>query len=194
MRRWLAKWAYALIPSGFTLIITLWGLTRVPLWLDELVTLDAVTEGPFAYTHDMMHVPWYVFMWVWTFGGSVVADSWLRLPSALFMTLATFFVAVTAKEVGGRRSGLAAGIVFALVPGVSRFGQETRSTALVTALAAGATLILVLGARNPSRRRLWVGYVGLLAPMGLLNSVSLALVAGHAVLAWRYFVHRRPQG
>lgn len=180
------RWAYALLPPVCTLAITLWGLGAVPLWLDELVTLDTLQKGSSsALALDSQHLPFYAWMELWSAGGGAGSDGWLRLPSAVFMAIASLLVAVTANQVAGRRAGLAAGLLFAVVPGVSRFGQEARSPAMITALAAGSTLVLVLALRKPTAWRPWISYWALLVPLGLLNPVTIALVAGHAVIVAR---------
>ncbi len=184
-RAWWRPWGYATFPALGTLAVTLWGLASTPLWLDELSTLDAVTKGPLTHSWEPMHVPYYLLMRGWVLGWTDIPDWWLRLPSALSMAAAAFLVAVAAKQLAGRRAGFTAGVLFALMPGVSRYGQEARSYALVTALAAAATLALIRALPPPASRKRWLAYGLLVLPMGILHPVSLAILAGHAVIVGR---------
>ena len=58
------------------------------------------------------------------------------------------------RQAAGRSpAGLAAGLVFALVPSVSRFAQEIRFYALAVLIATLATLLLLRALDRPSARR-----------------------------------------
>ena len=179
---WIIDSSFAWIPGLATLVLCLWGLTSTPLWKDELATLDAIHQGPWTHSWEPMHIPYYLLMAAWSIPWTEVPDWWLRLPSVLSMAAAAVFVACSARILTNRRAGLLAGLAFAVMPSVNRYGQEARSYALVTALASAATLLLVLGLRKPATRRMWFGYGVVVLSMSVLHSVAMLLLAGHAVI------------
>jgi mannosyltransferase len=176
--------AVLLVPALFTLIIGAWDLGTPSYWRDEAATLDAEARPVPALlrmlTHvDAVHGAYYLLMWpvVHAFGtGEVV----LRLPSLLAMTAAAAGVAALGRRLHSPRAGLLAGLVFAVLPQVSRYAQEGRSYALVLACAVLASYLLVRAAAEPGRRWL-AGYGCAVAALGLLNLFGLLLLAGHAV-------------
>jgi mannosyltransferase len=76
-----------------------------------------------------------------------------------------------------------AGLMFAVLPAVTRYAQEARSYAMVIAVAAIASYVLVraVGAAPERRRRWLVGYGVSLAAVGILNIFALLLIPAHAV-------------
>ncbi|WP_374936893.1 glycosyltransferase family 39 protein [Streptomyces sp. Ru73] len=135
-------------PVALTLVLCLWGIRRDgSIWRDEVVTYDMAHRSlPDLWAAlqqaDAVHGLYYLFMHglFAVFGGGVTT---LRLPSALAMTLAAAGVALLGARVAGRRAGVAAGLVFPLVPLVQEYGQEGRSYALVCALVTWSTYFLV---------------------------------------------------
>jgi mannosyltransferase len=103
-------------------------------------------------------------------------------------------VALVGGWLAGRGLGplLIAGVVFALVPSVSRFAQEGLH-ALAVLVAALATLLLLRALDRPSASR-WIAYGASLALLGYVDLVALSVVAGHvagAVLRSWYHGDRR---
>jgi mannosyltransferase len=180
-------------PATLTLAVTLLQADRAQLWRDELATWSAATRAPgdllrMLGTLDAVSGSYYLVMsgWIRLFGDSVLA---LRLPSALAMTAAAALTAVLGARLFSDRVGVVAGLLFAVVPSTSRYGQEARSYAVATLLAVAATLLLVRALDRPNWTR-WVGYGAAVAGLGLAHLVAITLVAAHAVavgLAW----HRR---
>lgn len=173
-----------LAPALLTLVVTGTGLTGAQLWRDELATWSAATRSVgdlfrLAGTIDAATGPYYLLMhgWVALAGDSVAA---LRLPSVLAMTGAAALTAVLGRRLVGARTGLLAGLLFALLPGTSRYAQEARPYALATLFAVLATLLLVEALRRPGWAR-WAGYAVALAALGLTHLVALTLLAAHAV-------------
>ncbi|WP_433533632.1 glycosyltransferase family 39 protein [Micromonospora sp. CA-263727] len=173
-----------LVPTGVTLAVTLTGLDAAQPWRDELATWSAATRGVpallrLAGTIDAATGPYYLFMhaWVTVVGDSVAA---LRLPSALAMAAAAGLTAVLGQRLSHTRLGALAGLLFAVLPGTSRYGQEARPYALATALAVLSTLLLVDALRRPGWRR-WTGYSVTIAALGLTHLIALTLLAAHAV-------------
>ncbi|HEY2098714.1 MAG TPA: glycosyltransferase family 39 protein [Pseudonocardia sp.] len=173
-----------LVPALVTLLIAVWDLATPSYYGDEAATLDADARSIPALLRlltnvDAVHGAYYLLMWpiVHTFGiGEVV----VRLPSALAMAAAAAGVAALGRRLHSPRAGLLAGLVFAVLPQVSRYGQEGRSYALVLAFAVLASYLLVR-ATDESRRRFWLRYGGAVAMLGVLNVFGLLLLAGHAV-------------
>ncbi|WP_436660065.1 glycosyltransferase family 39 protein [Micromonospora sp. URMC 103] len=179
-------------PTVFAALVVTWHVGRPEMWHDELVTVDVATRSTGQILRllekvDAVHGAYYLFMHAWTtlVGAGPAA---VRLPSALAMTAATACVALAGQRLFGRTAGVAAGFLFALVPTVTRFGQEARSYALVVLGAALATLLLLRALERPRLGR-WAVYTLAVAALGVLNVVSLTLLLGHgaAVLIhwWR---------
>ncbi|MDG4834931.1 glycosyltransferase family 39 protein [Micromonospora sp. WMMD967] len=177
-------------PALLTLAVTVTGLGSAQLWRDELATWSAATRSPtdlarLADTIDAATGPYYLLMHIWTriVGDSTVA---LRLPAVLAMTVAAGLLAVLGARLVDRRTGLFAGLLFAVLPGTSRYGQEARPYALATMLAVLATVLLVTALRRPSWAR-WAGYAVAVTALGLVHLIALTLLAAHAlvvVLVW----------
>jgi hypothetical protein len=179
-------------PGLLTLLITGAGLDSAQLWRDELATWSAATRSPgdlarLAGTIDAATGPYYLLMhcWLAIAGDSTVA---LRAPAALAMTVAAGLLAVLGTRLADRRTGIFAGLLFALLPGTSRYGQEARPYALATMLAVLATLLLVSALRRPGWAR-WGGYAAAVAALGLTHLIALTLLAAHALVVlivwWR---------
>ncbi|MGC4760924.1 glycosyltransferase family 39 protein [Micromonospora trifolii] len=177
-------------PALLTLAVTVTGLGSAQLWRDELATWSASTRSPgdlarLAGTIDAATGPYYLLMHLWTsvFGDSTIA---LRVPAVLAMTVAAGLLAVLGARLVDRRGGLFAGLLFAVLPGTSRYGQEARPYALATMLAVLATLLLVTALRRPTWAR-WAGYAAAIAALGLIHLIALTVLAAHALvvlMAW----------
>ncbi|TCB97681.1 hypothetical protein E0H26_12315 [Micromonospora zingiberis] len=174
-----------LAPAGLTLIVTLVGLDAAQPWRDELATWSAAARPAggllrLAGTIDAATGPYYLLMHAWlTVAGDSVAA--LRLPSALAMTAAAGLIAVLGQRLWDARVGVLAGLLFAVLPATSRYGQEARPYALATALAVLSTLLLVDALRRPGWVR-WAAYALATAALGLTHLIALTLLAAHAVV------------
>ncbi|MCL2584861.1 MAG: glycosyltransferase family 39 protein, partial [Streptosporangiales bacterium] len=138
-------------------------------------------------------LPYYIALhyWMAVFGSSVLS---LRLLSVLTMAAAAVFVTLAARELAGARAALASGLVFAVVPSVSRFAQEVRFYAPALMATALATWLLARALDRPSSWSRWAGYAAAMAALGYLNLAAMAILAGHAVwavLRWREDRDRR---
>ncbi|MFG2058297.1 glycosyltransferase family 39 protein [Micromonospora sp. NPDC048930] len=178
-------WLVWLPPTLLTLVITLAGIGHAQLWRDELATWSAATRPVrdlvrLAGTIDAATGPYYLFMHGWTalLGTSPAA---LRLPSALAMAAAAGLTARLGERLAGARVGLLAGLLLAVLPGTSRYGQEARPYALATLLAVLATLLLVDALGRPTWRR-WTGYAVAAALLGLTHMIALTLFAAHGLV------------
>lgn len=180
-------WLWPLI---LTFGLTSQGLTDSLLGRDELVTWDMVNRntGQILATLqnvDAVHGMYYMLMhlWVGIFGDSVFS---LRLPTALAVAGSASVVSLIGDRLFGYRAGILAGILFAIVPAVSRYGQEARSYALVIFAVALATLLLLRAVDAPRSRWRWAAYSLTLAVVGLLHLIALSVVLAHACVLAAY--------
>jgi mannosyltransferase len=171
-------------PTLLTLAIALFQADRAQLWRDELATWSAASRPVTDLLRlvgniDAVSGPYYLLMhgWLKVSGDSALA---LRLPSILGMAAAAGLTAVLGRRLFGARTGLVAGLLFAVAPSTSRYAQEARAYALATLLAVLATLLLARALERPTWAR-WLGYGAAVAGLGLAHLVAVILVAGHAV-------------
>jgi mannosyltransferase len=132
---------------------------------------------------DIVLLPYYAFMraWIAVFGDSVVA---MRLPSLLAMAGAAALTAVLGTQLFDRWVGLAGGCLFAVVPSVSRFGQEARPYAFAIAFAL-ASVVAVLW------RKWWLVAVTVMLT-GFAHLFALLILLAHLPVVLRS--RRRPEG
>ncbi|WP_369246552.1 glycosyltransferase family 39 protein [Streptomyces sp. R41] len=171
-------------PFVLTFGLTDYGLADSQLGRDELVTWDMVNRstGQILATLqnvDAVHGTYYLLMhlWVGLFGDSVIS---LRIPTALAVAGTASVVSLIGDRLFGHRAGILAGILFAIVPAVSRYGQEARSYALVIFAVSLATLLLLRALDNPRSPWRWAAYSLTLAVVGLLHLIALSVVLAHA--------------
>jgi mannosyltransferase len=187
------------IPALVTLAVMLYQIRRPSLWRDEGATLVAVHRSLPQLLRmlghaDVVHGAYYVLMWFETrvVGTGALA---IRFPSAVAMAVAAGVITVLGRRLVSTRAGLAAGLVFAALPTVTWYGQNARSYALVTALAAVAGYLLVRAmAAAPGRRRRWLaGYGASLAALGLGNIFALLLIPAHGLTVALWARRARPK-
>lgn len=180
--RW-RGWAIAL-PGIATFAATMYGIGAASFWRDEAATLSAVRRPlpdlvAMLGHVDAVHGAYYLLMWPLAHVAGT-SEMVTRLPSAAAMAGAACGVAACARRLRSWQAGLWAGLVFAALPMTSRYGQEARSYALVTAAAVLASYLLVRMITEPGGS--WVGWYGLsLAVLGWLNLFGLLIVPAHAV-------------
>jgi mannosyltransferase len=180
-----ARWAMRvpwLWPALLTLLLGCYQLGRPELWADELwswsfaadplnqLVASASRSNPAELVYDLA-----LHYWMAAFGGSVVA---MRMLSVLSMAGAAACVTLTGRRLAGARAGLLAGLVFALVPSVSRFAQEVRFYAPTVLFVSLATLLLLRALDAPSVRR-WAAYGACLAVVGYVDVAALSVVVGY---------------
>jgi mannosyltransferase len=175
-----------LIPALVTLGITLFRIQGPSITRDEDATLLAVHRTfpqlvRMLGNIDVVHGAYYSLIWVITrvFGTSELA---VRFPSAVAMAVAAGGVTLLGRRLVSTEAGLAAGLVFAVLPSVSWYAEDARDYAIVTALAVAASYVLVRALDATERRRRWlIGYGVILAFLGLGNLFALLIVLAHAV-------------
>ncbi|MGW4424205.1 glycosyltransferase family 39 protein [Streptosporangium sp. NPDC004631] len=186
------------IPAILAFTIALWRIDVPSFWRDESVSVMAATMPlgelwELLHHIDAVHALYYLLLRPFAaFDGEFAA----RLPSALAVAAAAFGVAAIGRRSAAPRTGaeagmearpgaeaeagLFAGLIYAVLPMVSRYGQEARSYALVSAVAVAATWVL-LG----ERRSRYVGYGLLVALLGWFHLYALLLLPAHAVVVAR---------
>jgi mannosyltransferase len=181
--------------AAATLLATYVGVGR-QMWIDEYVTAHATRLAWDDFTRllgnqDFVHGLYYVAMRVWAevFGTSPLA---LRFPSMIGMAVAAGAVAVLGRRLHSPAVGITAGLVFAALPVVSRYGQEARPYAWVVALAVLSTLALTFALDRPTRLRSLV-YVLLTVTLTYLHFPAAMVMLPHGVMAW-YASRRREAG
>ena len=182
------------LPAATTLAFCLFGVTWPALWRDEISTWWATTLRPVDLARllrnvDVVTAPYYVMMkaWVAIAGDSVLA---LRLPSALAMAGTAAVLSVLGRRLFSVGVGITAGMLFAVLPTVSRFGQEARGYAFTLLAATLATLLLVDVWERPGWLR-WLGYAAAVTLLGWSHVFAGMTLLGHlaGVVAWSW---RRP--
>src|ERR1700756_4551928 len=90
------------------------------------------------------------------------------------------------SSVGGGVAGLASGLIFAVIPSVSRYAQEARPYAFATFFAALATLMFLRAMERP-RWSNWTIYAVVLAAAGAANLIAVCVAGGHLlVVLWDF--------
>jgi mannosyltransferase len=178
-----ARW----LPPAVALLFSLWGISTPSYWRDEAATIAAIRRPlgdliRMLGNVDAVHGAYYLMMWPLEHvlgSGALV----LRLPSAVAVAVGAAVVAATGRRLISPWAGLGAGLLYAVLPVTSRYGQEARSYAMVMTVAAIASYLLVrvLQAEPAGRRRWLVGYGASIAALGILNIFGLLLVPAHAV-------------
>lgn len=174
----------ALVPAGVMAVIGGYGIGTRDLWNDELVTayttrLSMGELRRLVGNIDLVHVAYYLLIKVWT---ALAGDSppALRAPSVVAMATAAALIVLIGRRLADTAVGFVGGVLFVLLPAVSRYAQEARSYAFVTAGAALATWLL-LRALERRTRLAWVLYGASLVVAGWLHFVVLMLLAAHAL-------------
>lgn len=177
-----------LVPMVAAAVVGVWKLATPGLSEDELATWGMVSVDWSHFTAVLQNVdatlaPYYLLLrgWAVLAGGTDLA---LRLPSVIFATGATGFLAAIGIKLGGRRVGLAAGLIFALLPTVSRYAQDARPYALVMFAATMTTYVLV-GLLDRPRFTLYAAYTAGIVLLGLANVVALMLLLAHGLAVWQ---------
>jgi mannosyltransferase len=178
-----ARW----LPPTLALLLCLWRINKPSFWRDEAATIAAIRR-PFGDlikmlgNVDAVHGAYYLMMWPieHVLGAGPLA---MRLPSAIAAAVAVAATAAIGRRLISPWAGLAAGLLLAILPVTSRYGQEARSYELVVAAATIASYLLVrVLAAEPAARRRWIaGYAVSMAALGVLNIFGLLMIPAHAL-------------
>src|SRR5215475_12500496 len=123
------RWAKGL-PSAVAFLVCLWGIARPSYWRDEAATIAAIKRPlgdliAMLGNVDAVHAAYYLMMWPIEHvlgSGELV----LRLPSAVAAAVGAAAVAATGRRLITPLAGVSAGLLYALLPVTSRYGQEVR--------------------------------------------------------------------
>ncbi|MER5733218.1 glycosyltransferase family 39 protein [Streptomyces sp. NPDC002138] len=189
-------WLWAAL---LTFAVTTIGSGNAQPWRDEFASWNAALRDTDDLVGMLGHVDavsgaYYLILhgWVSVFGDS---EAMLRMPSALAMAGAAAFVVLAARHLFDRRTAVFAGLLFALLPAVSKYGQEARSYAFVVLAVAAATWLLLRALDRPTALR-WLPYSLAVAAAGLFHVVSLLFLMPHAMIVvlrwWRARARRLP--
>jgi mannosyltransferase len=186
-----AAWFVPLVPAIAAFAAGLYHVARPSYWRDEAYTIEVASRAPGQILSllrhaDAVHGAYYLCMHyvVMLFGRSETA---VRLPSVAATAVAAGFLAAAGLRLAAssgmpwpRSSGVLAGMLYAAAPMASRYAQEARSYATVTACVVIASYLLVR-ALEDGRRRWWVGYAAAIAFAGLFNLLALLIIPAHAI-------------
>jgi mannosyltransferase len=165
-------------------------------WYDEAVTVDLLRHPLTVMLREIPQTEstpplYYVVAWAWShvFGTGTFG---LRALSALAGTLTIPLVYDAGARLASRRSGLIAAALVAFNPLLIWYGQEARSYALVTMLAAGSFALFarVLRARERSWRLL-AGWAAVSALALATHYFAAFLIGGEAIVLLIAARHRR---
>lgn len=177
------------IAGAFAFLLSV-AFSWVPsVWFDESATVVSATRSykqlwAEVQTVDAVHATYYGLMHGW-FDLVGYTPFTLRVPSAVATGLAAALVVLLAARLTDKRTGLVAGLVFAVLPRVTWMGAEGRSYATATLLAVALSLVLIHATTRPRpSKRLWAlyGVLALAAGMVFLY-VALVVVAHGLTLA-----------
>ncbi|NRQ40726.1 hypothetical protein HII36_54310, partial [Nonomuraea sp. NN258] len=159
------------LPAG---VVAFAGTGAATLNGDELATISAASRSLSGLWELARHIdghflPYYLFMHFWMKAGT--AELWLRLPSAVAIAVAAWFLTDLGRRLHSTRAGVIAAGVFAVLPSVSYYGAFARSYAFAAAAVVFSFWALHRAAERPSGGR-WVCY-----------GVSVALVCSTHLFA-----------
>lgn len=181
---WAARLLCWLAPTVLTGFAVGYRVADPDPWRDEFATWSAATrtvDQIFALGRhiDGVTVPYYLLAHGWGvwFGDSILA---LRMPSVLAVTGTAAAAALLARRLWGPRAALLAGLVLAVMPVISRYGQEARGYSFAALFATVSTLLLVY-ALDHSRWWTWLAYAVSVLLLGWSHQIALLLLLGHAV-------------
>ncbi|OAH12880.1 glycosyltransferase family 39 protein [Streptomyces jeddahensis] len=177
------------VPATAALALGLWGIDRQgSMWRDESVTYQVAHRslgelwallGHIDAVHGLYYLLMHAVFGAWD--GGLVA---LRLPSVAATAVAAAGVGAIGARLSGRRAGVLAGLVFAVLPVVQQYAQEGRSYALVCAAVTWATYFFLRGTRE-ARGRWWTAYALTLGLACWLHEFAALALVAHALTLWR---------
>ncbi|POM22753.1 hypothetical protein BTM25_49570 [Actinomadura rubteroloni] len=176
--------------------VGMWRIGTPTYWRDESVSVVVGRSGlagirAFTAHVDAVHVLYYLLVHLVTeFGGG---EAVTRAPSAVGAALAAAGIAAIGRRLHSARAGLYGGLLYGLLPITSRYAQETRQYALVSAGAVLASFLLLRALDRPDAKAgRYAAYAASLGLLGWLHLYALFLLPAHAVtaLAWRHPARR----
>lgn len=175
------------------LLTTVLGIAKIgkpELWRDELRSWSAASRSTDQLFHLLVNTDaavalYYLVLhyWMSIFGDSATS---MRLVSTFAMAGAAAGVSLIGLRLFNRRTAVIAGLIFAVIPAISRFAQEVRPYAVTMLVAVLSTLLLLRAVEKRTWPRFLVYGVSL-AVLALTQIVAMPILLGHAVgiLLWR---------
>jgi mannosyltransferase len=193
VRRPVTAYLTWVVPVVVSAALGLFEIGGPQLWRDELASWSAASRSLPQLWHMLHSIDavlgvYYVglHLWMAVFGQSATS---MRLPSVIAMAGAAAVVALIGRRLGGGAAGLASGLVFALIPSVSRYAQEARPYAFAMFFASLATLQFLRAMERPTWGR-WAVYSVILGAAGVSNLIALCVAAGHLLIVLWDFCQR----
>jgi mannosyltransferase len=159
-------------------------LTRESLWEDELLTLGLVSRsfGDFLRAlPDRGNEPLYdALFWVVAHLGGTSA-AWLRLPSVLAVAASVPVTGLVGKRMMGRAGGALAALFLALSSYALLAATLARPYAFALLFAAVSTLLLQRAVERPSRGRIALYALSIVALAGT-HDFAILVVLAHPIL------------
>lgn len=192
-----ATWPYLVVPGAVTLGMCMWRISVPSYWRDESVSVTVGRGGLGALTSfisriDAVHGLYYLLMHLVTRLGT--SEVITRTPSAVASGVAAMGIAAIGARLYSAKAGLYGGLLYGLLPITSRYGQEARQYAMVSAGAVLATYFLVRALQDSRPQIRWyAAYAAAMGLVGWLHLYALFLLPAHAVTAglWRHPQWRR---
>jgi mannosyltransferase len=194
-----ARWSpVELLPS--LLLVAFGGVLLLPghgLWFDELFTAEVARrplgdilaaigsgQGTTSYLENVppaYNAPYYLVVHAWMALPGLGGDTSLRVFSLLATAGGVALVTRAATRLGGRATGLLAGVLLACSPLLLEQSVEARSYGLAVLATGGAALGLVRWLQEPPRGVLLLGLAG--TGMGLAHWYALTVLAAFVAAA-----------
>ncbi|MCP2355162.1 mannosyltransferase [Nonomuraea thailandensis] len=155
---------------------------------DELATISAASRslsGMFELARhiDGHFLPYYLFMHFWAKAGT--SELWLRLPSAVAIGVAAWFLVDLGRRLHSTRAGVIAAGIFAILPSVSYYGAFARSYAFAAAAVVLSFWALHRAVERPGAVRRWVLYGVAVALVCSTHLFAVLVLPAHLLLLRR---------
>jgi dolichyl-phosphate-mannose-protein mannosyltransferase len=177
------KYVVAALPAVAALVLGLWRIGVPSYWRDESATV-VLADRPLPQLLDVLgridavHGLYYLLIHgVLRLGENEMIA---RLPSAAATAVAAAAVAAIGRRLLDAWTGCCAGLIYALLPVTSRYAQEARSYALVSAVAVVATYLLLRALEKPG----WIPYALAVSTLGWLHLYGLFIIPAHAITVY----------
>jgi mannosyltransferase len=174
------------VPALLTLALGVWGIRGPSYWRDEAATISAVRRPLPALVQmlanvDAVHGAYYLIMWpVARLAGT--GEFALRMPSVVAMSVTALVIVAIGRRTLPGKAGLVAGLVWALLPATSWYGQNARPYAMAATMACTASYLLLRVHESPERK--WLRWYALsMAGLGAVNLFGLLLIPAHGITA-----------
>lgn len=152
-------WLFYILLTG--LFLRLFQLGKPSLFVDEAFALYIAKLAPLDICSVLIrydqHPPlYYLFLHLWIPMG--VSEFMLRLPSAIFSTIAIYLTFMLGKELSNEKTGLLAAFMTAMSPGMFYITLEAKSHSPGLILIMAVIYIYILLAKYPEKENkpLWI--------------------------------------